>query len=126
MSKFPLLKSRVLVVEDEYLLAYQLAHALEDLGAQILGPVPSVKEALALIEAEGQIDSAVLDVNLDGEMVFPVAEALEARNIGFVFTTGYEPLAIPERYQHVPRCEKPVAPQAIVLALGRSAVSPRS
>jgi len=120
MSRFPLNDMQVLIVEDEYLLAYDLAHALQDLGATIAGPVPTVKEALALIQSSGKpVDGALLDVNLDGELVFPVADALMTLNIPFAFTTGYERPVIPERYQHAPRCEKPVDIQAIVRALGR-------
>lgn len=61
---------RILIVEDEFLLADDLAHVLDDAGATVLGPVPSVRDALELIAGEKAIDFAVLDVNLHGDMVF--------------------------------------------------------
>lgn len=98
---------RILVVEDEYLLADDLCHALEQAGAVVLGPVPGVEEALALIETEPRIDAAVLDVNLRGDMVFPVADALRDRNVPFAFATGYDRWILPDRFAAHPRIEKP-------------------
>lgn len=98
---------RVLVVEDEYLLADDLSFALTAAGADVLGPVPTVEEAIARISAEQRIDVAVLDVNLRGDMVFPVADALIARGIPFAFATGYDHEALPDRFTGVPRVEKP-------------------
>jgi CheY-like chemotaxis protein len=69
---------RLLLVEDEYLLALYLSEMLEDLGAQVLGPVASVADALELIDKAPEIDAAILDVNLAGEAVFPVADRLRA------------------------------------------------
>ena len=79
----------VLVVEDEYLLAEDLRMTLERYGAEVLGPVPSVGEAMASIADHPELDGAVLDMNLRGNMVFPVADMLVARGITFFFTTGY-------------------------------------
>ena len=80
---------RILVVEDEFLLMEDLCRDLQDAGAVVVGPAPSVAQALALIETEPAIDAAILDVNLGGEMAFPVADALQRRDCPFVFTTGY-------------------------------------
>jgi CheY-like chemotaxis protein len=104
------LKGRcLLVVEDEYIVAADLAASLESVGAQVIGPAGSVQEALTLVEMdEGRLDGAVLDINLRGERVFPVADALARRGVPFVFTTGYDAVAIPNSYAGVPRCEKPV------------------
>jgi CheY-like chemotaxis protein len=100
---------RLLVVEDDYLIAIELAGALEDYGARIVGMAGSVKDARALIETEGdQLDGAVLDVNLDGDRVYPIADALLALGIPFVFATGYDLWVIPAVYAGVPRCEKPI------------------
>lgn len=99
---------RILVVEDEYLLADDLRDALSDAGAQVLGPVPSVEDAQALIAAEPRIDGAVLDINLRGKMVFPVADRLRERGVPFAFATGYDAWALPERFAGAPRVEKPV------------------
>lgn len=98
---------RVLVAEDEYLLADDLSHALAQAGAEVLGPVPSVEEATAFVARDERIDAAVLDVNLRGDMVFPVADALAARGIPFAFATGYDRWALPDRFAAVPRVEKP-------------------
>ena len=98
---------RVLVVEDEYLLADDLSLALSSAGADVLGPVPSIAEATAEIAAGRRIDLAVLDVNLRGDMVFPVADALVERGIPFAFATGYDSGSLPDRFSAVPRFEKP-------------------
>lgn len=104
---------RLLVVEDEYLLALYLAEALADLGARIVGPVGSVDAALDLIENDPDIDAAVLDVNLGSEAVYPVADALASRDVPFVFASGYERDALPERYRRFDVCPKPVDPVAL-------------
>jgi CheY-like chemotaxis protein len=103
----------VLLVEDEYLIAADLAEALQELGAIILGPTASVKGALDLI-FEADPNLAVLDVNLRQENVYPLADALRARGVPFIFTTGYSSDVIPERFQQIPRCQKPV--QAAMVA----------
>lgn len=79
--------SRVLIVEDAVLLALELETGLSDAGAQVIGPAYELDEALALLDQ--QIDAAVLDANLNGLSVMPVAEALAARGVPFVFATGY-------------------------------------
>lgn len=99
---------RFLVVEDDYMLAEDLRRDLEKQGATVVRPVPTVADAFKLLHAEGRLDGAILDVNLRGERVFPVAEALRARSVPLVFTTGYEQWALPEAYKDVPRCDKPV------------------
>ena len=100
---------RLLIVEDDYLIAADLAGSLEDLGVKVIGPAGSVEDALDLVESDGgQLDGAVLDVNLRDQRVYPVAQALAERGIPFVFTTGYDAVAIPEAYASTPRCEKPV------------------
>ncbi len=80
---------RVLIVEDEALVAMELAQVLSDAGAQIIGPAGSIEEALQLV-ARQTIDRAVLDINLGGRMVTPVAQALARRAIPFVYLTGYQ------------------------------------
>jgi CheY-like chemotaxis protein len=108
---------RVLLVEDEYFIVDDMMHLFRSKGAEIVGPAASVGDALGLIEAAGHIDGAVLDVNLQGKMVYPVADALLARGVPFVFATCYDLGAIPARYEHIARCEKPVAPFAVARAL---------
>lgn len=104
---------RILLVEDEYLLAEDLAHSLESAGAKVLGPAPSVDVAMELIASEPKIDLAVLDINLQGEMVFPVADALLQRGVPFAFATGYDEWSLPPRFASVARIEKPFPAQKL-------------
>ncbi len=106
-----------LVIEDEYLLAEELSNALWAAGATVIGPVPSVKAALDLLRHGLALDAVVLDVNLGGEMAYPVADALLERGVPFLFLTGYDQAALPERYAAVRRLEKPVDPSVIVQEL---------
>jgi DNA-binding NtrC family response regulator len=97
---------RVLVVEDEMIVAWLLEDILSDLGCAVVGPAASVKQALAMVGAEA-IDAAVLDVNLDGEMSYPVADALAARGVPFVFSTGYDKNRLLDGYRTFPALQKP-------------------
>jgi CheY-like chemotaxis protein len=108
---------RLLVVEDDYMVAADLAQELTDRGAEVLGPAGSVGKALALIAAAPRIDGAVLDINLGDEKVYPVAEALRARGVPFVFTTGYDAWIVPEAFAAVRRLEKPVDLRALIESL---------
>lgn len=98
---------RLLLVEDEFVLALGLADILGDLGAIVLGPVATVEDALALVERVPEIDGAVLDVNLGQEVAYPVADALRARGIPFLFATANARTNLPERFEHVTVCQKP-------------------
>ena len=110
---------RILVVEDEYYLATELEQELSEAGAVVVGPVPSVKAAVGLIERTPSLDGAVLDVNLGGEAVFPVVDRLMARDVPFLFVTGYGEQGIPASYRHAPCLEKPTEPRVIVRTLAR-------
>jgi CheY-like chemotaxis protein len=113
--------SRILVVEDDYLVAQVLVDLLEDAGAEVIGPVGWIDEAIALIEDDNQkLDGAVLDVNLHGKKSYPVADALAARSVGFVFATGYDAGIIEHKYRDYPRCEKPFRQSALIAALSTS------
>lgn len=107
---------RVLLVEDEYFIAAEVVRAFKAKGADTVGPARSVAEALELIERE-DVDAAVLDINLHGDPVYDLADALQARQVPFVFATGYGAQAIPARYQHVPRFEKPLDLDQLVRAV---------
>lgn len=78
----------ILVVEDEFLIAMELESTLESAGYQVLGPAPNVSAALAVLRTE-KPDAAVLDVDLAGEWVTPVAEVLRAMSVPFILTSGY-------------------------------------
>ena len=97
---------RVLVVEDEYFIADDIANALRKLGAEVVGPVPDRRRALARLASE-RIDLAVLDINLRGDLIYPLADALRERHVPFVFATGYDCRAIQSGYEDIPRWEKP-------------------
>lgn len=105
MASSALQNCRVLVVEDEYLIAVSLRDHLHAVGSTVIGPVPSVEKATRLIESNPRIDVAILDINLGGVMVYPVADILLTRKIPFVFASGYE--GIPDRYSQVRKCLKP-------------------
>jgi DNA-binding NtrC family response regulator len=97
---------RVLVVEDEIIVAWLLEDMLADLGCAVVGPAARVNQALALIDAEA-IDVAVLDVNLNGQKSYPIADALAARGVPFVFSTGYDKDNLLESYRTFPVLQKP-------------------
>jgi CheY-like chemotaxis protein len=98
---------RVLIVEDEYFLAQDIANHFDGLGAEVLGPAGTVADALRLLKSSG-LDGAVLDINLHGERVYPVADVLRQRRVPFVFASGYGGELEPAAYADVPRCIKPV------------------
>jgi len=102
----PLSGRKVLVVEDEMIVVWLLEDMLVDLGCAIVGPANSVNQALAMIDAEA-FDAAVLDVNLDGQMSYPVADALTARGMPFVFSTGYDKDTLRDGYRTFPVLQKP-------------------
>jgi len=108
---------KIIVLEDEFLLANQIAQVLTKAGANVLGPVKSVSAALQLLASEPDISGAVIDLNLSGELAFRVADRLMAAAVPVVIVTGYERWAVPERFWSWPMYEKPVAPVQVVQAL---------
>lgn len=111
---------RVLVVEDDYYLASDTRRLFERAGANVVGPAGSLEEASGLA-ADGDIDCALIDINLGAGPTFAVARTLRDRGIPFLFTTGYDAIAIPGEYRDVPRIEKPMADRALLAALERLA-----
>jgi DNA-binding response OmpR family regulator len=97
---------RVLVVEDEYLVAILIEEILESAGCIVRGPIPRVPAALDAVDHE-DYDAAVLDVNLAGERINPVADALSHRKVPFLFVTGYGANALPSEYAQRPYVCKP-------------------
>lgn len=103
----------ILLVEDEALIAMEIEMVLDSLGAHIVGPVPDLPEALAAAET-GRFDAAVLDVDLGGEDVFPVAERLLRRRVPFLFHTGHGlRLEIARDFPDAPVCKKPIAAERL-------------
>jgi len=109
---------RVLLVEDEMMVALLLETVLIDLGHQVVGPVARLERGLEVVEREA-IDLAVLDVNIDGREVYPIAAALEARGIPFIFTTGYGIDGLHSAYRNRPVLQKPYRSDDLKAAIGR-------
>ena len=108
---------RILLVEDMWLAALELEKLLRRAGIETVGPAARLQEALALAERE-RLDGAVLDINVDGKMVFPVAEVLRRRSIPFVFLTGYgDGAALPREFRSERRLIKPVRLEELKVAL---------
>jgi CheY-like chemotaxis protein len=110
---------RLLLVEDEAMVAMMLEDMLGDFGCAVVGPAASVAAALELAGREA-IDGAILDVNVGGEPIYPVAEALAARGVPFVFTTGYGAADIDRRFAGAPAVQKPFSAGALRDALART------
>ena len=116
---------RVLVVEDSFLVAQELTEALEREGAEVVGPVSALDDAWRLAQGTHDLHAAVLDVNLRGEMVWPVADLLFHRQVRLVFATGYAARGIQGRYRASQVVEKPVPARAIVRLLSVERLVPR-
>lgn len=114
---------RVLVVEDDYLLALDMRRTLEAAGATVVGPVPNPQAALDLLARDVAIDFSVLDLNLGGERGYPVADALTERGVPFALTTGYDISSIPPRYAAAPCCQKPVSLPELERAFAQAAAA---
>jgi DNA-binding NarL/FixJ family response regulator len=96
----------VLLVEDQMIVAMQIEDMLHAAGCEVVGPVGTVHGAITLAK-EAALDVAVLDIDLDGEKVYPVAEELQARGIPFILATGYGESTLPENRRDQPRLSKP-------------------
>jgi len=99
---------RVLVVEDEAAISLLLEDMLLDFGCEVIGPAARLSAALDTLARE-KVDLAILDVNVAGEPIYPVAEALAERSIPFVFSTGYGSAGIRDAYRNRPVLQKPFA-----------------
>jgi PAS domain S-box-containing protein len=99
--------NRILLVEDEALVAMMMRDSLVELGFCVVGPFDRAAEALACA-TDDALDAAILDVNLTGDLVYPVAERLAGRGVPFVFVTGYDAEGIDPRFAHVPVLQKPI------------------
>lgn len=98
------------------MIADDMKHALEEIGCDVVGPVPSVHDAIPLAQTPG-LELAILDVNLGGEQVFDLIEMLDRCEVRYVFATGYDRTALPARYAHVPHLEKPIDMESLASAL---------
>ena len=109
---------RILIIEDEFLIALDISGALEQAGLVALGPVGTVAEALSTIDAGG-IDGALLDVHLSGEAVGSVADSLRARGIPFAFVTGGMREQLPDAHRGAPLVQKPFTDKDLLAAIAR-------
>ena len=108
--------ARVLVVEDEFAVLLLIEDMLSELGCEIVGTATRLSDALALA-GRAECDAAILDVNINGENVGPVAETLAARGIPMVFSTGYGPSGIESRWRERPALQKPYRIEEFAAAL---------
>jgi len=116
---------RVLVVEDEMLLAMVMEDALLDSGCEVVGPVARVAEGVRIANSE-RLDGAILDINVAGTNVFPVARELAQRNIPFMFVSGYGEENMPREWRNRPRLQKPVDPRDLAHRMEAAFRKPRA
>ena len=114
-------KPRVLVVEDEALVAMMIQECLAEFGYRIVGPVCTATEAAATAQ-DGQFEAAVLDINLGDGAVYPIADTLAARGVPFVFITGYDAESVDARFRKVPVLQKPIEREMLKRVFMASAV----
>ena len=112
-------RSRVLLVEDEALIGMMMVDILQELGFSVLGPVTNVTEA-ATAANQGNFDYAILDINLKGELVYPVADILLASKLPFLFVTGYSTERVDNRYAQIPIIQKPLQKQDLQSAFAKT------
>lgn len=107
----------ILLVEDEYVIASDLKSILSNLGATILGPAGTIASAEKLLAANPLPDAAILDINVRGVLVYPIAENLVSQGVPFVFVTGYSSDTLPAEFASAPHCEKPITARNIEAAV---------
>lgn len=111
---------RVLLVEDEVLIAEDLSDTIKEAEGVVVGPIPTIKEARALLKGGTAVDAAVLDVNVSDGTITPVLEALRARGIPtLVYTGGSLPEDVRRRHPNLTVLTKPVAPARMIAELRR-------
>ena len=110
--------ARVLVVEDEYFIADDLVRALVSCGATPVGPVGTLEQASRLLENE-QVDAAILDLNLHGDMAYPLAERLSREQMPCLIISGYAGESLPDSLKGMARLEKPVSPKVAMSSLSQ-------
>ena len=116
MENSPPARPRVLVVEDEYLIRMLLEDMLEELGYDMAAGVGTISEA-SEAASNGEFHAAILDVNLDGQEIFPVADILAQRGLPFVFVTGYGERSLPDPHRSRPALQKPFQAEQLRAAL---------
>lgn len=102
----PVIRRSVLLVEDEVMIRMMVADMLEELGYTIAGEAGEIDDAVKLVQV-ADFDIAILDVNVNGKVITPVAEAVQLRGLPFVFATGYGAQGLPEKFRDRPTIQKP-------------------
>jgi CheY-like chemotaxis protein len=115
-NEAPLRNKRLMVVEDEFLVATELAYALEEMGAEITAMTGHLAEAMKA--ADQQLDGALIDVQLGSEKSYPLVEKLSGAGVPFILITGYDTSALPEHMQELPRLDKPFAAEQLTQLAG--------
>lgn len=105
---------KIFIVEDDFFLADDLAQLVRAQGAEVIGPMGSLDEATALLEQRTDIDLAILDINLRGDLAYTVADILRAGGVPLILVTGYDPCSVPDTYQDIPRLQKPLDERALL------------
>lgn len=117
---------KLLLVEDNFLVAEYMRDMLVRYGCNVVGPAPRVEAALELMQGVEVLDGAMLDINLHGELCFPIARALAARGVPFLFLTGYEAdSVIPGEFEDAPVVPKPVDEPRLMATIRRTFLTVR-
>jgi CheY-like chemotaxis protein len=111
--------ARILLIEDDYFLAYDLRNELVERGAQVIGPYGKPDLALDLAKSTRIIDAAVVDVNLHGEFSFHVVDELIKRDVPVVYWTAYDGDVVPYRHRHITRFRKPLSTSVVAQGLAQ-------
>jgi CheY-like chemotaxis protein len=107
---------KVFLVEDEAMIRMMVVDMLEELGHSVAAEAGSLDKALELARSS-EFDVAILDVNLNGEVIVPVAEVIQARGIPIIFSTGYGAAGLPEAFRNLPSLQKPFQLEALAAAI---------
>jgi len=108
---------RILIVEDEYFIAADLAKVLKGSGLEVMGPAATLDDAGAVIAREGLPDAAILDVNVASILSFKLAEDLVDQHVPVMFVTGYDGWHLPDTFRKYPRITKPARPEQLLTIL---------
>jgi DNA-binding response OmpR family regulator len=109
-------RCRILVVEDEAMISILVEDMVLDFGSEVVGPAAKIDEALRLA-SQANLDAAILDVNVGGAAVFPVADILRSRGVPVIFATGYGTSGLPARFENDPKLPKPFSYEELAKAL---------